>query len=119
MPVKQLLHEEPLISSDHKKSSKTIATRKSITSKGLLHPLSKVNKIGRKVVTRSKDVTISNKTRQQKIEAVVRSVEVLTKDNNRLRLVCRYDYLTTILLACIYDVVIVMHHWVNIVIHSG
>ena len=72
--------------SDQKKSSKTVATGK---SKGLLHPLSKVNKIGRKAVARSKDVTVSNKTRQQKIEAVVHSVEMITKDNNRLRLVCR------------------------------
>ena len=104
--VKQLLTEksvQPSINvttklSDPRKSSKTIATGK---SKGILHPLSKVNKIGRKGVARSKDVTISNKTRQQKIEAVVHSVEMLTRDNNRLRLVCRYGFYVTTLLPCI------------------
>lgn len=59
-------------------------------SKGFLHPLSKVNKIGRKAVSRNKSVAVSMKTRQQKIEALRQSVELLIKDNNRLRLVCRY-----------------------------
>lgn len=85
---------QPLINvttklSEQKRSGKTISTGK---SKGILHPLYKVNKIGRKAVVRSKDVTVSNKTRQQKIEAVVHSVEMLTKDNNRLRLVSRYGF---------------------------
>ena len=96
--VKQLLTEEPgqplsTVTTKHydqKKSNKTIATGK---SKGILHPLSKVNKIGRKAVTRSKGVIISNKTRQQKIEAVIHSAEVLTKENSRLRLVGRYGFL--------------------------
>ena len=61
---------------------------KSNASKGLLHPLSKVSKIGRAI--RSRDVTVSSKTRQQKIEAVLLNLEILMKDNNRLRLVCRY-----------------------------
>lgn len=78
--------------SEHKKIDKTVASVRSMTSKGLLHPLSKANKIGRKVVTRSKNVSVCNKTRQQKIEAVIHSVEVLVQDNNRLRLVCRYVY---------------------------
>lgn len=101
-PVQSLASNNDMKHSDQKKSKKAFATN----SKGLLHPLSKVNKIGRKAVTRSKNVPFSNKTRQQKIEAVIHSVELLMKDNNRLRLVCRYVFFR--FLACIYDVVVIV-----------
>ena len=59
------------------------------SSKRSLFPLAKV-KIGRRAAVKHAAVTaVTNKTRQQKIEAVIAGAEMLLKDNNRLRLLCR------------------------------
>ena len=63
---------------------KPVLASKPPSSKRSLFPLAKV-KIGRKAAV----TTVTNKTRQQKIEAVITSAEMLLKDNNRLRLLCR------------------------------
>ncbi|XP_065910773.1 uncharacterized protein [Dysidea avara] len=58
------------------------------SSKRSLFPLAKV-KIGRRAAVKHAAVTaVTNKTRQQKIEAVIAGAEMLLKDNNRLRLLC-------------------------------
>jgi len=73
----QILQSNAALAVEHK----PVLASKPPSSKRSLFPLAKV-KIGRKAA-------VTNKTRQQKIEAVIASAEMLLKDNSRLRLLCR------------------------------
>ena len=99
-------HDQTAVKHSEQRNKTFAISGKSNTSKGLLYPLSKVNKIGRRAVAKGKNVAVSYKTRQQKIEAVIHSVELLVKDNNRLRLVCRYGII--MLSAYVHSFLVVM-----------